>query len=199
MYLYLYLYLTSFSWDEMAQYDLPALINYILNITNYEQIVYIAYSQGTLIGFAKFSEDKEFAKKVLNEPCFMTTTVKYKILGKTVYRTCTDSYPRPHHEPIPIHSSFDMGFTSKQSNLRWNNYYVVNHYVLNLWQLGLTVTGDQSFGDVKRLFKLIRKGFQTVTKNECYNPFFYFSGPGSTVSINKVIVILVKDTFHSWN
>ncbi|KAK3766647.1 hypothetical protein RRG08_042426 [Elysia crispata] len=54
----------DFSWDEMARYDLPAEINYILNQTGSDQLYYVGYSQGTAIGFAKFSEDQELAKKV---------------------------------------------------------------------------------------------------------------------------------------
>ncbi|KAK3766649.1 hypothetical protein RRG08_042427 [Elysia crispata] len=54
----------DFCWDEMAKYDLPAEINYILSQTGNDQLYYVGYSQGTAIGFAKFSEDQELAKKV---------------------------------------------------------------------------------------------------------------------------------------
>ena len=48
----------------MAKYDLPVEINYILSQTGNDQLYYVGYSQGTAIGFAKFSEDQELAKKV---------------------------------------------------------------------------------------------------------------------------------------
>lgn len=38
------------SFHEMAMYDLPATINYILQRTGQEQLYYVAYSQGTTIG-----------------------------------------------------------------------------------------------------------------------------------------------------
>lgn len=39
-----------YSFHEMAMYDLPATINYILQRTGQEQLYYVAYSQGTTIG-----------------------------------------------------------------------------------------------------------------------------------------------------
>lgn len=48
----------------MAKYDIPAQINAVLSMTNQTQLYYIGHSEGTLIGFAQFSQDKEFAKKV---------------------------------------------------------------------------------------------------------------------------------------
>lgn len=44
----------DFSWDEMANDDLPSMIFYILNLTKYPQIAYVGHSQGTMIGFAEF-------------------------------------------------------------------------------------------------------------------------------------------------
>ncbi|GFO02252.1 lipase [Plakobranchus ocellatus] len=54
----------DFSWDEIAKYDLPAEINYIIQRARVQQIYYIGHSQGTAVGFAKFSEDQELAKKI---------------------------------------------------------------------------------------------------------------------------------------
>ncbi|KAK3782343.1 hypothetical protein RRG08_027891 [Elysia crispata] len=54
----------KFNWDDMAQYDLPATIYYILNQTGHEQLYYVGHSQGTAIAFARFSEDQELASRV---------------------------------------------------------------------------------------------------------------------------------------
>ncbi len=56
--------LSFFSWDEMAEFDVPAMIDYIRDATGYEQIYYVGHSQGTQIAFAKLSSDLEFGKKV---------------------------------------------------------------------------------------------------------------------------------------
>lgn len=53
----------AWSFDEMVQYDLPSVINYVLNVTSKKQLLYVGHSQGTLMGFAGF-EDKELASKV---------------------------------------------------------------------------------------------------------------------------------------
>jgi len=54
----------QFSWDEMAHYDLPAMINYALNISKADTLYYVGFSLGTTTAFAKFSQDLEFAKKI---------------------------------------------------------------------------------------------------------------------------------------
>uniref|UniRef100_A0A3B4BB67 Lipase n=1 Tax=Periophthalmus magnuspinnatus TaxID=409849 RepID=A0A3B4BB67_9GOBI len=54
----------AFSHDEMALQDLPAVINYILNVTQQEQLYYIGHSQGTTIGFMAFSSLPSIAAKV---------------------------------------------------------------------------------------------------------------------------------------
>ncbi|KAM6183154.1 lysosomal acid lipase/cholesteryl ester hydrolase [Erethizon dorsatum] len=54
----------AFSFDEMAKYDLPASINFILNKTGQQQVYYVGHSQGSTIGFIAFSQLPELAKKI---------------------------------------------------------------------------------------------------------------------------------------
>jgi len=53
----------AWSFDEMVKYDLPTVINYVLNATGQKQLSYIGHSQGTLMGFAGFDKP-EIASKV---------------------------------------------------------------------------------------------------------------------------------------
>ena len=48
----------------MAAYDLPAMLNYVLNVTRQPDLFYVGHSQGTLIGFTAFSSNPQLAKKV---------------------------------------------------------------------------------------------------------------------------------------
>ncbi|KAM5235950.1 gastric triacylglycerol lipase [Ctenodactylus gundi] len=54
----------AFSFDEMAKYDLPATIDFIVKKTGQEKIYYVGHSQGTTIGFIAFSTIPELAKKI---------------------------------------------------------------------------------------------------------------------------------------
>ncbi|KAM3717723.1 Lipase lipl-1 [Dirofilaria immitis] len=54
----------KFSWDEMAKFDLDAMFNVVLNETKQNSLYYIGYSQGTLIMFAKLSQDSNFSSKI---------------------------------------------------------------------------------------------------------------------------------------
>ncbi|KRY57618.1 Gastric triacylglycerol lipase [Trichinella britovi] len=46
----------AFTIDQMAIYDLPAIINFVLNETSAPSLHYAGHSQGTTIGFILFSE-----------------------------------------------------------------------------------------------------------------------------------------------
>ncbi|XP_078361671.1 gastric triacylglycerol lipase-like isoform X2 [Oculina patagonica] len=54
----------DFSWDEMARYDLPAMLKFVLSKTSQPSLFYAGHSQGTLIAFAEFSRNKELANMV---------------------------------------------------------------------------------------------------------------------------------------
>ncbi len=57
----------------MAKYDLPAMIDKVIEVSGQEQIYYAGHSQGTLIGFAEFSQNQEYANKVFGSSVTMLT------------------------------------------------------------------------------------------------------------------------------
>lgn len=54
----------DFSYDEMIRYDLPAVVDYILEETEHKNLDYIGHSQGTLIMFGLLSTRQDFNKKI---------------------------------------------------------------------------------------------------------------------------------------
>lgn len=53
-----------FSFDEMAKYDIPASVDFILKKTGQEQLFYVGHSQGTTMAFIAFSTLPKLAKKI---------------------------------------------------------------------------------------------------------------------------------------
>ncbi|XP_006147664.1 lipase member J isoform X2 [Tupaia chinensis] len=54
----------AFSFDEMAKYDLPASIDFIVKQTGQEEIFYVGHSQGTTIAFIAFSTMPKIAERI---------------------------------------------------------------------------------------------------------------------------------------
>ena len=54
----------EFTFDEMALIDLPTMIDYVLKTTGAKTLSYFGHSQGTLMGFVGFSQNKALSDKV---------------------------------------------------------------------------------------------------------------------------------------
>lgn len=54
----------KFSWNEIAKYDLPAIIDYILIKTNQTSLHYVGHSQGTTVVMAMLSTFPQYNKKL---------------------------------------------------------------------------------------------------------------------------------------
>jgi len=52
----------DFSWDEMANIDLPNMIDYVLNQTGESQLFYVGHSEGTIQAFSGFENSTVAAK-----------------------------------------------------------------------------------------------------------------------------------------
>ena len=52
------------SFDEHAQKDLPAMIDYVLKVTNQSDLFYVGHSQGTIMGFAGFTFNQTLASHI---------------------------------------------------------------------------------------------------------------------------------------
>lgn len=54
----------KFSWHELGVYDLPAVVDFILNKTAQEQLFYVGHSQGTTSFFVMAAERPEYNAKI---------------------------------------------------------------------------------------------------------------------------------------
>uniref|UniRef100_A0A8C9EZ78 Partial AB-hydrolase lipase domain-containing protein n=1 Tax=Pavo cristatus TaxID=9049 RepID=A0A8C9EZ78_PAVCR len=54
----------DFSFHEMAMYDVPAMVNFILQHTGQEKLFYIGHAQGNSLGFIAFSSMPHLAEKI---------------------------------------------------------------------------------------------------------------------------------------
>ncbi|KAJ8728242.1 hypothetical protein PYW08_016627 [Mythimna loreyi] len=54
----------NFSYDQIGRFDLPAMIDYVLNTTKKENIAYIGHSQGTTAFFVMCSEKPDYNNKI---------------------------------------------------------------------------------------------------------------------------------------
>ncbi|XP_032750908.1 tear acid lipase-like protein [Rattus rattus] len=54
----------DFSFNEQIEYDLPAIIYFILNETRQTQIYYIGHSQGVYLAYAAFATNPQLAQKI---------------------------------------------------------------------------------------------------------------------------------------
>ena len=53
----------DFSFDQMAKYDLPAIINYVKKRDGVEKVIFLGHSQGNFIFFLAYMNDPEFLEK----------------------------------------------------------------------------------------------------------------------------------------
>jgi pimeloyl-ACP methyl ester carboxylesterase len=54
----------DFSWEDMGNYDLPAMLNYVLQTSGRPTLSYIGHSEGTTQAFVGFSMNQSLARKV---------------------------------------------------------------------------------------------------------------------------------------
>ncbi|XP_061719702.1 lipase 1-like [Cydia pomonella] len=80
----------KFSVDEMGFYDIPAIVDYVLDATDSKKLIYIGYSQGSTTFFIMNSEKPEYAKKISLYIGLAPSTTQYHTKSE-LYRTAVVS------------------------------------------------------------------------------------------------------------
>lgn len=84
----------DFSLDELAVFDIPAMIDYILAVSKFETIVYGGFSQGTAVGFASISVYPRLNNKIEKFIALAATTVPRGLkhgIGATLIRASPEA------------------------------------------------------------------------------------------------------------
>ncbi|XP_032087574.1 putative lysosomal acid lipase/cholesteryl ester hydrolase [Thamnophis elegans] len=108
----------NFSFHEMAMYDLPATINFILKKTKQKQLYYIGHSQGSTIGFIAFSAMPELSQKV--KMFFALAPVVYvKHVPNTVLRFVSQFPQHSFKSRMDVYAAHYPETTSVKNLLHW--------------------------------------------------------------------------------
>ncbi|XP_063710224.1 lysosomal acid lipase/cholesteryl ester hydrolase-like [Symsagittifera roscoffensis] len=124
----------DFSFQEMAQFDLPATVNYILETTGYEKIYYVGHSQGTLMAFLQMSEDETLQDKI--EFAFMLTPVYTLTSMITPIRYALDLVYQLGFYIGPYVPSMRLGPAPPLDFVIWSYMYPLPSYYVTefIWQ-----------------------------------------------------------------
>lgn len=82
----------DYSLDEMAKFDVPNCIDFILKFTEKEKLSYIGFSQGTAQGFAALSLSADVQKKV-NIFIALAAIMKPKVLANSIANALVQASP----------------------------------------------------------------------------------------------------------
>ncbi|XP_036294380.1 lipase member K isoform X5 [Pipistrellus kuhlii] len=107
----------AFSLDEMAKYDLPATIDFIVEKTGQERLFYVGHSQGTTIAFIAFSTNPELAKRIkIFFALAPVITVKYT---HSPMRKLTNLSREAVKSRLDVYLAQSPAGTSVQNMLHW--------------------------------------------------------------------------------
>uniref|UniRef100_A0ABM5G148 Lipase n=1 Tax=Pogona vitticeps TaxID=103695 RepID=A0ABM5G148_9SAUR len=111
----------SFSFDEMAKYDLPAMLNFILQKTGQQQLYYVGYSQGAAIAFIAFSTMPELAQRIkLFFALAPVTRIKYARSPAIKLLSLPDRLLRSR---VHVYIARTPAGTSAQNILHWSQVF----------------------------------------------------------------------------
>ncbi|XP_062352930.1 lysosomal acid lipase/cholesteryl ester hydrolase isoform X2 [Cinclus cinclus] len=107
-----------FSFDEMAKYDIPASVDFILQKTGQEQVFYIGHSQGTTMAFAAFSTLPQLAKKIkMFFALAPVATVKFATSPLVKFGLFPDMLLKSR---VDVYSTHCPAGTSVQNMIHWS-------------------------------------------------------------------------------
>lgn len=157
----------DFSFDEMAKYDLPASIDYVLETSNKSDLYYVGHSQGTSIGFIAFGENKELAKKIRTfvalAPVATVGHIKGAIKAVSIFAPELEMF-------INLFGIYDF-----LPSTPFVHY--LGEYVCGLWKVNEEVCSSLAF---------LIAGYDTTNLNETRIPVYMTHLPAGTSSKDMI-------------
>lgn len=74
----------NFSWHEMGIYDLPAMIDYMLNATNESECYYVGHSEGTTSLLVLLSDLPQYNQKIIQAHLMGTAVILKGLANPTM-------------------------------------------------------------------------------------------------------------------
>ncbi|XP_072827660.1 lipase member J isoform X7 [Vicugna pacos] len=148
----------AFSFDEMAKYDLPASIDFIVKQTQQEEIFYVGHSQGTTIAFITFSTIPIIAGRIKIFFAFAPVfSIKY---SKSPLIKMAYNWKSVIKSRMDVYMSQNPAGTSVQNMLHWSQTTSPLYNVANMNVSTATWSGESDLladpEDVKILLPEIR-------------------------------------------
>ncbi|ORY52481.1 alpha/beta-hydrolase [Rhizoclosmatium globosum] len=123
----------DFSIDEISYYDVPAVVDYVLNMTGRQSVAYVGFSQGSTAALAALSISDELNKKINVCVCLappiqpslpenkvlrsvilkMGPEILYKVLGREQFLKIAQTWlplTPPHFNSFVIRKAFEILF-----------------------------------------------------------------------------------------
>lgn len=189
----------DFSIDEFAMYDIPASINYILNIKNDKSLIYIGFSQGCsqilssisinndlndkiekLILIAPATTPKKLSNWLINSIISFKPSVMYMLFGKKILMKSVMFWRRITYPPMfikLIDMPNDLLFNWKSKNID------IIQKLISYYHLYSTT----SVKCVVHWFQIIKsKKFQMYQEQDYFQSFEY---PTNYIKIEKLMII----------
>lgn len=82
----------DFDWQEMGQYDIPATLDYITELTDFEKVAYIGHSQGTTQVFYGLSEFEDLYKDKMSIFVALAPVTKLTNTDCALFHIASDLY-----------------------------------------------------------------------------------------------------------
>ncbi|XP_058527311.1 lipase member J isoform X5 [Ochotona princeps] len=183
----------AFSFDEMAKYDIPASIDFVVKQTGQEEIFYIGHSQGTTIAFIAFSTLPKIAEKIkiffALAPVFSIVHTKCPLL-KMAYKMKPIIKSR-----LDVYFSHNPAGTSVQNMVHWSQTTSPLYSVTNMTVPTATWNGEQDLladaEDVEALRSEIKYHIYHKTISY-YNHIDFLFGMDAYEQVYREIVAIMQ-------